>query len=302
MVVEKQDIAALRLAEARGWFPSAGELAAAELTAAEFGERLRRLGRGGVIRSFKATLVVPPLVGGESWVYAALVASTRRSLGVAIALAARLPFVCEVILNSSLPEGIGPNLAVLFYSRDFESETEFIRSTGGLDYHEVYRVAEYSFPVALPLSTDERGLVRHVVEHPADDAAAVGSALGRDQAWVRAKLDRLLWSEANRSGVLRVQPEVNWSLVDNYGHFHFMLETGHRPEQLARLVGEHGFELVFGGRPFQGRYVQVESDRWGVGSLMDAVVLLNQVTGIRVAGVLWNREISVNDGWVRRLL
>ena len=302
MIVEKADVAALRMAETRGWFPTEGELASVELTPADFGDRLRRLSAAGIIRSFKATLVVPPLQGGDNWVWAAMVATSKRALGVANALATRLPFVSDIILNSSMPENVGPNLAMLFYSRDFESETEFIRTTAGLDYHEVYRVAEYSFPVALPLSTDERTLIRHVTEHPDSDIAACGSALGRNPTWVRAKLDRLLWSESNRSGVLRVQPEINWSLADNFGHFHFLLETGHRPAQLERMVAEQGFSLVFGGRPYQGHYVQVEADLWGVGKLMDAVVYLNQISGIRVAGVLWNREVTVNNRWVAGLL
>jgi hypothetical protein len=302
MIVDRADVTALRMAEARGWFASESELAGVGLTPAAYAAHLRRLSSSGLIRAFKATLVVPPLVGGEGWVWAAMVAQSRRALGVANALAARLPFVSEIVLNASMPEGIGPNLALLFYSRDFDSETEFIRNTAGLDYHEVYRIAEYSFPMALPLSTDERELVRYIAEHPDADVNAAGSALGRNPTWVRSKFERLLWNETNRSGVLRVQPEVNWSLADNFGHFHFLLETGHRPEQLERLVAGEGFTLVFGGNAYQGRYVQIEADLWGVGKLMDSVVYLNQIAGIRVAAVLWNRDVVINDRWVRGLL
>jgi hypothetical protein len=301
VILEKNDVAALRMAEARGWFPSEGELARAELATAEYPERLRRLYAAGVIRSFKTTLVVPPLVGGD-WVWAAMVASPKRALGAANSLSQRLPYVSEIVINAGLPEGLGPSLALLFYSRDFESETEFIRNSPDIGHHEVYRVTEYSFPVALPLSSDERELIRYLVERPDSDIAAAGSALGRNPAWMRAKLDRLLWSEANRSGVVRVQPEIDWSTVQNYGHFHFLLETGHKPDQLERLVAEEGFALVFAGRPYQGQYVQVEADLWGVGRLMDAVVYLNQIAGVRVAGVLWNRELVVNTRWVAGLL
>jgi hypothetical protein len=302
MILETADVAAIRMAESRGWFATEAELAAIGLTQAGYVERLQRLSASGLIRSFKATLVVPPLVGGDGWVWAAMVAQSKRALGVASALSTRLPFVTDIILNTSLPEGVGPNLALLFYSRDFESETQFVRGTAGLDYHEVYRIAEYSFPVALPLSTEERSLVRFIVEHPNARAVTVGAALERPLAWVQAKLDRLLWSDANRSGVLRIQPEVNWALADNFGHFHFLVETGHQPDQLARQVEGEGLSLVFGGRPFQGRYVQIEADVWGIGQLLDASVFLNQIPGVRVAGVLWNRDIMVNDRWVASLL
>jgi hypothetical protein len=301
MILEKNDVAALRLAEARGWFPTEGEVAAAGLKPAEYAERLRRLCSLGVIRGFKTTLVVPPLLGGD-WVWAAVLASAKRDLGLANALAAKLPFVTEIVLNASLPEKVGPNLAVLFYSRDFDKEAEFIRNAPGIEYHEVYRIAEYSFPVALPLSKDEKELVRYLVEHPDSGVVEVGAEMGRNPTWVRAKLDRLLWSPANRTGVLRVLPEVNWAQVENVGHFHFLLETGHRPEQLGRLVSEAGLSVVFGGKTYQNRYVQVEADVWGMGKLLDTVTFLDQIAGVRVAAVLWNREVTINAKWVPGLV
>lgn len=301
MNLERPDLTALRLAERRGWFPSTAELAEARLDRDEFGRRLRRLKEAAVIREFRATLAVPPLLGGD-WVWGAVLAQTGRPLNVASALIAKLPFVTEVMLNSGLPEGLGPNLALLFYSRDFDTEARFIQSVAGIEYHEVYRVAEYSFPVAMPLSSDERLLVRHVAKNPDADVMAIGAALGRDEKWVRAKLDRLLWNELNGSGVLRVQPELDWSRVENFGHFHFLIETGHRPEQLARLTAEQGLSLVLGGRLFRNRYVQLEADVWGVSELMDRVTFLNQIAGIRVAGVVWNRQATLNTAWVAKLV
>ena len=301
MILERNDVAALRLAEARGWFPTDGEVAAVGLKPADYVERLRRLCSFGIIRGFKTTLVVPPLLGGD-WVWAVVLASAKRDLGLANALAARLPFVSEIVLNACLPEKVGPNLAVLFYSRDFDKEAEFIRNAPGIEYHEVYRIAEYSFPVALPLSKDEKELVRHLVEHPDSVIAEIGAEMGRDPVWVRAKLDRLLWSDANRTGVLRVLPEVNWAPVENFGHFHFLLETGHRPDQLARLVGDAGLRVVFGGKTYQNRYVQVEADVWGIGKLLDTVAFLDQIAGVRVSAVLWNREVVINAKWVPGLV
>jgi len=301
VILEKSDVAALRLAEARGWFPTDAEVTGVGLKPAEYAERLRRLCLLGVIRGFKTTLVVPPLLGGD-WVWAAVLAKAKRDLGLANALAAKLPFVSEIVLNASLPERVGPNLAVLFYSRDLDNEAEFIRNAPDVEYHEVYRVAEYSFPVALPLSGDERELIRYLVEHPESGAGEVASQMSRSPTWVRAKLDRLLWSDTNRTGVLRVLPEVNWAPVENFGHFHFLLETGHRPDQLARLLDETEISVVFGGKTYQKRYVQVEADVWGIGKLLDTVAFLDQIAGVRVAAVLWNREVLINAKWVPGLV
>jgi len=214
----------------------------------------------------------------------------------------RLPFVSEIVLNASLPERVGPNVAVLFYSRDFDKEADFIGNAPGIEYHEVYRVADYSFPVALPLSKDEKELVRYLVEHPESRIAEVGKAMQKPQTWARAKLDRLLWSDMNRTGVLRVLPELNWSAVENFGHFHFLVDTGHRPDRLGGLIADGGLSVVFGGKTYRDRYVQVEADIWGIGKLLDTVAFLDQIAGVRVAGVLWNREVVINTKWVPGLV
>lgn len=301
MILEKPDVAAIRLCENRGMFPTEGELADAGLSAGDYAQRIHSLSAQKVIRSMRASLVVPPLLGGD-WVWAGVLANVARPLGVANSLTRRLPFVTEVILNAGLPARIGPDLALLFYSRDFDTEARFIQSAEGMEHHEVYRVAEYSFPIPMPLSGEERELLRLLVRSPGSDIAGLSEALGREQPWVRAKFDRLYWTERNRSGVVRVQPEIDWTKVENFGHFHFLLETGHRPEQLYRMVAERGFELVLGGKTFRDRYVQVESDVWGIADLMERVTYLNQIVGIRVAGVLWNECVSVHTDWAAGLL
>jgi hypothetical protein len=260
MILEKGDVAALRLAEQRGWFPTDGEVTAAGLKPADYAERLRRLCSLGIIRGFKTTLVVPPLLGGD-WVWAAVLANAKSGLGLANALVARLPFVSEIVLNASLPDRVGPNLAVLFYSRDFDKEADFIRNAPGIEYHEVYRVADYSFPVALPLSRDEKELVRYLVEHPESEIAGVGAAMQRPQTWVRAKLDRL-----------------------------------------GSLIAEAGLSVVFSGKTYRERYVQVEADVWGIGRLLDTVAFLDQIAGVRVFAALWNREVLINTKWVPGLV
>jgi DNA-binding Lrp family transcriptional regulator len=277
VIVERADIAALRTCEERGMFPTEGELARVESTMDDYRRRLRRLSAAGVIRSFHAILVVPPLLGG-AWVWAGVLATVAR------------------------PDKLGPNLAMLFYSRDFDTEARFIRSAAGMEHHEVYRVAEYSFPMVQPLSSDEKRLLRQLVGNPAADIGVLGAELGQTPDWVQVKLDRLLWTPSNRSGVIRIQPEVDWTRVENFGHFHFLLLTGHQPGQLQRLVEERGFELVMRGKTYRERFVQVEADVWGVADLMERVAYLNQIASIKVAGVTWNERVTVNSDWVPGLL
>ena len=48
--------------------------------------------------------------------------------------------------------------------------------------------------------------------------------------------------------------------------------------------------------------VQVEGDVWGIARMMDAAAALEAIDGVRVAGVLTNREVIVNTKWVGALL
>jgi len=301
MIIDKADVSVIRLCEERGMFPADAELARFGLNRDEYARRLRDLAAQQVIRRLSPVLVVPPLLKGD-WVWATVLANAARPLGVANMLCRKLPFVTEVIINSGMPENVGPNLALLFYSRDFGTEAKFIRSAAGMEHHEVYRIAEYSFPVSMPLSSPEKELLRFLVRNPDVGLEGLAEKTGRKHDWLQAKLDRLLWTETNRSGVLRIQPEVDWTRVDNFGHFHFVLLTGHRSDQLGQLVAERGFELVFKGQHYRERYVQVEADVWGIADLMDRVAWLNRLGGVRVAGVTWNEKLTVHTDWMSGLL
>ncbi len=301
MILEPGDVNAIRLAEARGRFATEPELTEAGLTAEEYGRRLARLAAGGLIRGWKTTLTVPPLAGGD-WVLGAVLIAGERDVGIGNLLAARLPFVTELIVNDCLPGGIGPGLAVLFYSRDFVSESRFISAIPEIGYHEVHQLMSWTFPVRQPLSSEETALARLLLKQPWLDAAGIADALNRDQNWVRAKLDRLLWSRFNSAGIVRVQPELDWSRAENFGHYHFLLDTGHRPDELSRLLGETGFTLVFDGRRFRDRHLQVERDVWGTAGLWDAVAELNSITGVRVAGLMWHRQLLIHNKWAASLI
>jgi hypothetical protein len=239
---------------------------------------------------------------GGNWVWAAMLARTNQPLEQAQNLTRRLPFVTEILVNSCLPANIGPNLGLLFYSRDFENENRFIHSTAGLQDIEVFKIQEYSYPVALPLSRDEQALVRFLAANPQSDSSGIATAFGQNENWVRAKLERLLWTENNRTGIIRIQLGIDWSVCANFGHFHFLLETGHRPEQVAKLVADRNFEPVLGGRPICGRYLGVEADVWGISDLFQRVEFLEKINGIRVAGVISNREILINSDWVLKTI
>lgn len=301
IVLEPADLAALRIAEVRGWFPDEADLKPAGLNEDEYRRRLEQLVKNGLIRSFHLTLVVPPLLGGN-WVMGALQIKSDEPRTLAESIVSRLPFVTEIFINAALPSGIGHNLALVFYSRDFENETRFIQTFSASSEVEVFRVQEYTFPVSMPLTREERAFVQFLYQNPALPRTEIARAFGQSESWIKAKLSRLFWSANNPAGILQIQPSVDWTGCANFGHFHFLLETGHRPEVLKKLIEGNGFELVLGGRVVNRRYVEVEADVWGVADLLARVGFLDRINGVRVAGVIHNQEIIINDRWVKNIV
>ncbi len=301
MVLEKNDLLVIRLLENQGLFWTGEELRAANIEPEEFSDRVRRLVDAGVVRSFHLTLIVPPLLGGN-WVLAALWARADEPKKSVAELVARIGFVNEIFINSSLPGNIGPNVALLFYSRDLEGETRFIKSLSGLAEVEVFRVQEYSFPVSLPLSREEMVFLRFLADNPGLDRDGIARAFGQGAGWVGAKLERLLWAEKNRNGVFRVMPSLDWTRCVNFAHIHFLVETGHRADILNKLISAGGMELVLGGRQIAGRFVGVEADVWGIAEMMERVAFLNRLSGVRVVGVVYHQELLIQDEWVKRVL
>lgn len=301
MILEPADLLALRLAETRHYLFDHPDLENAGFTIQTYQERLARLQNEGILRSRHLTLFVPPLLGGN-WVLAALLTRAEAPYDTASQLVSRLPFVTEILFNATFPAGIGHNLALLLFSRDLENETRFLESLPGLRDLEVFRIREYAYPVSLPLSGEERAFLRFLFHNPDADAPAIAAHFGQNENWVRAKLDRLLWTADNRTGIFRIQPAIEWSKAENFGHFHFLLETGHRPEEISRLTAESGFQLVMSGRPISGRYLTLEADVWGIPDLISRIDLLERLNGVRVAGIIYNQELVINTAWVEKLL
>jgi hypothetical protein len=297
MLLQPIHIQALRYAESRAYYYEDPGLTAAGFSLAEYRKLIAQLCAGGIIHSFHLTLMVPPLLGG-TWVWAGILGRAEHPYETAHRLTTRLPFVTEILINSCFPANIGSNLALLFFSRDFENETRFIQNLSELHDVEVIKIAEYNYPVTLPLSSEEKKFIRFLIESPDADAETISARFGQNPNWVRSKIDRLLWTDKNPSGIFRIQPSIDWSKAENFGHFHFLLETGHRPEQIGRLLADQNFQMVMGGKPLAGRYITVEADVWGIPDLYQRIDFLEKLQGVRVAGLIYNQELLINDYWV----
>ncbi|MGC8798549.1 MAG: hypothetical protein ACP5PK_07825 [candidate division WOR-3 bacterium] len=301
IILEPRDITALRLAETRPFYFQDPLLTSAGFTLTEYRQRLNRLTTAGIIRSFHLTLFIPPLLGGN-WVWAGIMTRADQPYETAHQLIDRIPFITEILFNTCFPANLGPNLALLLFSRDLETETRFIQTLPGVRETQVFKINEYPFPVSLPLSGEEKALIRFLLQHPDTDAETIAANFGQSLNWIRAKLDRLLWTQDNRNGIIRIQPSINWSNAENFGHFHFLLETGYRPDQLAPLIADHNFTLIMSGTLISNRYLGVEADVWGIADLFQRLEFLEHLHGVRVAALIYNQEVLINDHWVSRTI
>jgi DNA-binding Lrp family transcriptional regulator len=301
MQIDRTDLSILRATEWGGILSHNTALRKLKLADAEVGRRLKRLRDEGLVKGFHASLFVPLLLG-KKWVWGCALVQTRKPDAVAQAIQARIPFVTEVLFNSSLPSAIGPNLSVLFYATNFTEVKRFLNEVPDIDYVEVYQIARYDFPLAQPFSSDENKLLQTIIAHPDASLAELARFVRKPEDWTQAKLDRLVWDPENPDGVILVIPEINWRVVENFAHVHFLLELSVSAKSVVSELAKSGLAPVLSGELFRNKYLQFETDLWGFSDLLRRKDTLNRVAGIHLAGLLIAEGNSVVSDWVPRLL
>lgn len=290
MVIDKIDLSIIRRLEYRGRFflNKLGE--EFRLEGREIKERVARLEGEGLIRSYKVSILLPSFLGGR-WIWAAalLIADSRDDVEEKIK--EKITYPTEFIYNEALPWGVGANLVVLFYTQDLRKSLEEFKRTEGVEWVELYKIKEYSFPIALQLSQEEGQLIRALEVSPKPESLTESF----NPSWVEAKLDRLIWREESPEGIIFVLPEFNWEVVSNFLHIHFFLEISTDPKA---ILDRKGFQVVSYGNRFRDRYFQVESDVWGFDELARRIHTLKKIKGVKLSGLSFWRGNRVESSWV----
>ena len=258
--------------------------------------RLQKLESERLIQAYKVIILIPPFLGGE-WSLGSCLAIATQSEGAINQIIEKLPFVTEVSQNSALPDGIGPNLGILFYTKDFPTNVQFLKELKELDYCEIYNLSEYSFPIPTPLSTKEIEFLRILFNHPIATIEEWSEMIKQDSLWIKEKLGRLVASPANESAVIQVLPELDWRVCENYCHVHFIVEKGTEPNW-AKLSD---FQPVLSSRPFRERFGQLETDLWGFDQLNARIKILKQ-SNVVLKGIVLAETHRVINHWATKLL
>jgi DNA-binding Lrp family transcriptional regulator len=301
MRIDPTDLKLLRAIEWGGIIACNSAVKELKLDETDVRERLERLRREGLVKGLKATIFVPPFLGRD-WVWGCTLIQARRPAAVADAIRRKIPFVTEVLYNTSLPAGIGYNLSVLFYATDFPEVEKFLSEIRDIDYVEVYEIGRYSFPLAQSFSADEMHLLRSVAEHPDADLALLAKLTRKPLNWVQTKLEALVWDPDNTKGVILVVPEIDWRRAENFAHIHFLLETSVAPDSVVTELKKQGFTSVFEGRRYRKKYLQLEADVWGFEDLRAKKAALDATQGVSLSGILMSEDNTVVTEWVSGLL
>jgi DNA-binding Lrp family transcriptional regulator len=300
MLIDKTDLVILRHLERAGrWLtPLSTQL---KIPEEEISSRIKKLEIEGVIAGYKATIFVPPFLGGD-WVWGCVLATASEREKTIERILQKIPFITEIWLNSNLPPHLGHNFSLVFYSKDFDTEVKFLKEIPEISYLEAYRISNYTFPMARIFSSEEKILIRNIFTHPTADAANLAEMCLKNLPWIQTKLEKLIWTPQNTDGVVIVLPEIHFKRIQNFCHCHFVLEISGNRDLLFDEFRTLGFDIVLDGRPFQGRYIQLEADIWGFNDLIAKKMFLETYKEVKIQGIIFAEEMRVVSDWGAKLI
>ncbi|RKX71308.1 hypothetical protein DRP53_02110 [candidate division WOR-3 bacterium] len=257
----------------------------------EFPGRINTLIEAGIIESFGIRLFLPLLIGGR-WSLALFKIS-----GLQTDPLHKIEFPIELGQNRSIPAGLLPELTITCYAQDPKEELARIKELKP-EYVELEILREFDFPIAFPLSTEEKAIIEVLIEKPLSTINEIATKLSISSAQVRAKLSRLQLDE-NQKGVMTIVPTINWSRIENFIHLHIGVETGLSEEMIQGRLKEIGLESAGW---YRATIYQLEFDLWEPIGLVQILRRLSDIPDLRLAGLLIAERSIVQDHWIRRVV
>ncbi|MBS4014845.1 MAG: hypothetical protein KGZ86_00165 [Candidatus Latescibacteria bacterium] len=300
MIIDKIDLAILRHLERSGyWLPPLTEQLS--ITEDQIKQRLQNLEQGKIISDYRATIFIPPFLGGE-WTWGCILATAQYREKTIEQILKKVTFINEIWLNSNLPSTLGHNFSLIFYSRDFDTEIKFIQEIPEISYLEAYRIASYSFPIPRIFSSEEIQLLKTIYHNPTATYANLAEKCKKNNDWIKSKIEKLTWTPQNKDGVIYILPQIDYTKIENYSHCHFIVESKTNLQLMLDELKMSGFELVVSQRPYQNQYAQIEADIWGFGDFLTKKSHLDSFKEIKIKGIIFAEKMLVVSNWVADLL
>lgn len=294
MIIDPIDIKLIRQLELDGSISMDDIMGKFHITREEIMLRVKNFETTGFIAGYGMKLSVPSFAGGRWYLCCAFTESSG------LAPERSVPYLEETIENRTYPKGTGPNVSLLFYTRDLKESYRLVNKLPGLDYAEIYKVGEYNVTIPVILSSEERQALLELVDRKLN-YDALHRLIYEPASDADTACARLIWQRKNRRGVIRIFPNLNWSVIKNYAHVHIAVETKTRTRELRKQISRLGFSANIAAK-FKKRYLQVEFDLWGFADLHSVLGALARIKRLNVAGCSYAYQNSVSGDWLKSFI
>lgn len=295
MIIDPIDLKLIRQLELLGSISSSDFVSKFHIDTGEVLLRIRNFESTGFITGYGVKLFIPAILGGK-WYRGCVFAQTAGP----VAPEKTIPYLEEVIHNHTYPRGVAPDVSLLFYTQDLKNSYLTANKLPGVNYCELYKVGEYA--VSTPrillrndwaaISTLFRGKLTY---------ARIHQLLNDTETENDVRLAQLIWHKKNRSGIVSVYPNFDWSVIQNFGHVHFAVNSRLRVKELRKYIAASGLTGTITSR-FKKRFLQVEFDVWGFSDLQAIIQALSLPRRVSLEGCSYAHRNIVCDEWLQRFI
>jgi DNA-binding Lrp family transcriptional regulator len=257
--------------------------------------RIKNFEDTGFITGYGLKIFIPAVLGGRWWrgcIFAESAASVEPEKTI--------PYLEEIINNQAFPMGVAPNLSLLFYTQDLKNSYQVAQKLPGIKYCEFYKAGEYNVNVPRILLKNDWAAIASLYKGRLTYHRIHG-ILNEPETEHDVRLAHLIWHRKNRSGVVSLYPNFNWSMINNFAHVHFAVTTKLRMKDLRKYLATLGLAGNVTAR-YKKRYLQLEFDVWGFSEYQNIVNALNLPRRIILEGCSIAYQNKIYDAWLKRFI
>jgi len=292
VIIDPLDLKILRHLEAQGYVPIDEVINKFHIKQDEIFLRIQNFEENGLITGYGIKLFIPAIAGGKWYRGCAFV-----DADVEPEIAKIYPLTEEVIVNTTIPQGILPSYSYFFYARDLKHCYRLLNKSYGVKYVEIYKIAEYNISVPNELTREEWQLIYQLTRSKIT-FSRIHEILANPTTDIDVQLARLMLNRKNRHGVFSIFPNINWNLIKNFAHIHLAITTRMRPNELKRFLRQHMIPADIFNK-FKKKYLQLEFDLWGFSDMIKILEQIKRERRITIYGISIANHNEICDDWIK---
>ncbi len=295
MIIDPIDLKILRHLEIQGYVPIDEIINKFHISQDEIFLRIKNFEEKGLINSYGTKLFIPAIIGGKWY----------RGCGFVDAdiepeIPRIYPLTEEVIINTTIPQGILPSYSYFFYARDLKDSYRVLNKARGVRYLEIYKIAEYNISIAQELTKEEWRLLYQLICSKIN-FSRIYEILEKPATEGDVRLARLILNRKNRRGIFSIFPNINWSVVKNFAHIHLGITTRMRSNELRRFLKQHLIPAdIF--YKYRKKYLQLEFDLWGFSDLYKFIEQVKKERRITIHCISIASRNEICDDWIKTFI